>query len=71
MTQRFVSACLALATALLVVEVAQAQRFGGRSSSSLVGLAANEAVQKELGIGDDAAGKLRSLSDDYRAASQK
>jgi hypothetical protein len=71
MTQRFVSACLAAATVLLAAEVAQAQRFGGRSSNSLVGLAANEAVQKELGVSEEAAGKLRSLSDDYRAASQK
>jgi hypothetical protein len=55
-----------------MAQPASAQRFGfGRSSNSLVGLAANEAVQKELGVAGDAAKKLQSLSDDYRAASQK
>jgi hypothetical protein len=63
---------LALATVALMAQPAWAQRFGfGRSSNSLVGLAANEAVQKELGVSGDAARKLQSLSDDYRAASQK
>ena len=70
MTHRFVTLCLAMASMLLIASTAEAQRFG-RSSNSLVGLAANEAVQKELGIGDEAAGKLRALSDDYRAESQK
>lgn len=63
---------IAVLLLVLLAQPAFAQRFGfGRSSNSLVGLAANDAVQKELGVGDDAAGKLRSLSDDYRAASQK
>jgi hypothetical protein len=70
--RRFLSAFLALAAIVLMAQPAAAQRFGfGRSSNSLVGLAANEAVQKELGISAEGANKLRSLSDDYRAASQK
>jgi hypothetical protein len=57
---------------VLITQPLSAQRFGfGRSSNSLVGLAANEAVQKELGVAGDATKKLQSLSDDYRAASQK
>jgi hypothetical protein len=65
-------ALLTLATIAILAQPAWAQRFGfGRSSNSLVGLAANEAVQKELGVNGDAARKLSALSDDYRAASQK
>jgi hypothetical protein len=44
--------------------------FGG-GGGSLVTLAANEAVQKDLGLSGDAAGKLSSLREDYLAASQK
>jgi hypothetical protein len=43
--------------------------FGG--PMPLVTLAANEAVQKDLGLSGDKAGKLTSLRDDYFAASQK
>jgi hypothetical protein len=42
--------------------------FGG---GGLPTLAANEAVQKDLGLSGDAVGKLTSLRDDYFAASQK
>jgi hypothetical protein len=71
MNPRHLAALLAFSALVLANQPAWAQRFGGRSSNSLVGLAANDAVQKELGISGEAAGKLRSLSDDYRAASQK
>jgi len=72
MNPRYFPVWLAFGALALTAQPAWAQRFGfGRSSNSLVGLAANEAVQKELGVSGDAAGKLRSLSDDYRAASQK
>jgi hypothetical protein len=47
-----------------------AQRFGSRTST-LVSLAANEAVQKELGIAGDAKAKLDALNDQYREASQR
>jgi hypothetical protein len=46
---------------------ASAQRFGSRTNT-LVSLAANEAVQKELGIVGEAAAKLNELSDKYREA---
>lgn len=44
--------------------------FGG-AGGNLLTLAANEAVQKELGVSADLASKLTSLRDDYRAAQQK
>jgi hypothetical protein len=44
--------------------------FGG-GGSNLVTIAANEAVQKELGLSGDLSGKLTTLRDDYRAAVQK
>lgn len=43
----------------------------GRSQNSLVSLAANEAVQKDLGCSADEMNRLRGFQDDYRAASQK
>ena len=46
---------------------ASAQRFGSRTNT-LVSLAANEAVQKELGVVGDAAVKLNEISDKYREA---
>ncbi len=49
---------------------AWAQRsFGSRNN--LVSLAANDAVQKDLGVEKDVAGKLASLSDEYRSASER
>jgi hypothetical protein len=66
---------VALVAGTLAASTAQAQQgrgFGfGRSMSSLMTLAANEAVQKDLGVGADVAGKLRTLSEDYRTASRK
>jgi hypothetical protein len=56
--------------AALVAQTASAQRFGSRTNS-LNSLAANEAVQKELGINGEAAGRLNAMYDEYRAASQK
>ena len=43
--------------------------FGG--GGTLLTLAANESVQKELGLSGDIAGKLTALRDDYRAAQVK
>lgn len=62
--------CL-LGLSLVQVNTAQAQRSFGSRSNTLVSLATNEAVQKDLGIGSEAAGKLNELSDEYRNASQK
>src|SRR5436190_2794802 len=44
---------------------------GGAGATNAVTIAANEAVQKELGISADLAAKLATLRDDYRAAVQK
>lgn len=56
----------------LVPSFAFAQRsLFGRSQYSLVSLAANEAVQKDLGCSADEMNRLRGFQDDYRAASQK
>src|SRR5437762_2930901 len=44
--------------------------FGG-GGNSLVTLAANEGVQKDIGLSGDVVAKLTSLRDDYRAAAQK
>ena len=54
----------------LISGIASAQRFGSRSNT-LVSLAANEVVQKELGISGDLAAKLDDLNDQYREASQR
>src|SRR5438128_3412755 len=61
----------ALCISLFSARPAAAQRFFGRSTNSLTSLAANDAVQKHLGITGDAATKLNALGDEYRAASQK
>ena len=46
--------------------------FGGIGGNiPTVMIAANEAVQKELGLSGDVVGKLNALRDDYRAAAQK
>lgn len=58
--------CLVLASMCLPL-TASAQRFGSRTST-LVSLAANEAVQKELGIAGGAAAKLEELNDKFRDA---
>lgn len=60
-----------LAIAIVALpQAASAQRFGSRSNT-LVSLAANEAVQKELAISGDATAKLNELNDKYREASQR
>jgi hypothetical protein len=63
----------------LVVISASAQQKGGRGFGfggggafvNLVTLAAQEAVQKDLGVSGDTVGKLTSLRDDYVAAQRK
>jgi Spy/CpxP family protein refolding chaperone len=62
---------LALLAPLVLIRPASAQRFFGSRTNSLTSLAANEAVQKDLGVSRDVAGKLNALGDEYRAASQK
>lgn len=42
-----------------------------RGTGSLVSLANNEAVQKELALGEEEKSKLTKLSEEYRAAAQK
>jgi len=76
----FSSYVAALALIALVAAAAEAQQgkgrggfgfgFGGQSRG-LVSLAANEAVQKDLGLSGDIVGKLNTLRDDQRAAQQK
>jgi hypothetical protein len=68
---RALSFLVALAATLLITSTASAQRFGFGRTNSLTSLAANDAVQKHLGITGDAATKLNALGDEYRAASQK
>lgn len=76
-------ACVALV--LVVAASASAQQPGqgrrgggfgfgggrGGAMQTLVGLAAQESVQKDLGLSADAATKAGTLNDEYRAASQK
>ena len=69
-TQRCVFAFV-LTGAVMMAKPASAQRFGFGRTNTLTSLAANDAVQKHLGIAGDAAAKLSSLGDEYRAASQK
>ena len=77
MSQRWVMLCsLALVVALTAAAAAQQRRGGfgfgfGNRQQSLVSLAAQEPVQKDLGLSADAAGKLNGLNDEYRAAIQK
>lgn len=58
------------ATSALAQQKGQRGR-GGFGATSLSSVAANEAVQKELGISSDVAAKLTSLHNDQRAAVQK
>jgi hypothetical protein len=69
--QRFLFTVLVVLVAAAAPSTAQAQRFFGSRTNSLVSLAANEAVQKELGITGEKATKLNGLYDEYRNASQK
>jgi hypothetical protein len=61
-------AVVAAVTSVLLVGEAQAQRGRGGfgRQSSLVSLAGNEAVQKDLGVAQADAGKLTSLNEQYR-----
>jgi hypothetical protein len=62
---------LVLVLLALATQPAFAQRFFGSRSNSLVSLAANEVVQKDIGVNGDLAAKLEALNDEYRNASQK
>jgi hypothetical protein len=63
--------CVALAIIMLAVHSASAQfGFSGRTNS-LLSLARNDAVQKDLGVSGDVAGKLNELYDQYRSASDR
>ncbi len=59
-----------LTLVLTLSQSAFAQRFGSRTNS-LVSIAANDAVQKHLGLPMDAVGRLNTLNDEYRTAAQK
>lgn len=66
--------CIGLVALTLTSATAQQRSrggFGSRGGTSLVTVAANENVQKDLGTSADTAGKLRELRDDYFAAVQK
>lgn len=76
---RLMLVCVALVLAVTTTAMAQAQgqrrgggfgAFGARGQS-LVGLAAQEPVQKDLGLSADLVTKITSLNDDYRAAVTK
>jgi hypothetical protein len=54
----------------LLPQAAFAQRFGSRTNS-LMSLAANEAVQKDIGIAGEAVTRLNAINEEYRNASQK
>ena len=54
----------------LFTQPALAQRFGSRSNS-LVSLAGNEVVQKEISVTPEVAARLEALNDESRNASQK
>src|SRR5262245_27344797 len=77
MSQRWVMLCsLALVVALTASAAAQQRRGGfgfgfGRGPQGLVSLAAQEPVQKDLGLSADVVGKISPLNDEYRAALQK
>ena len=57
---------LALALGAAFVAQAQAQRSGGRSRSSLLGLIGIEQVQKELKLNDEAVAKVEKLREKIR-----
>jgi len=59
-----------VATTLLAKPVV-AQRLFGSRSNSLTSLAANDAVQKDIGVSGDTATRLNGISEEYRTASQK
>jgi hypothetical protein len=57
--------------ATFLAEPVAAQRFFGSRTNSLTSLAANDAVQKDIGVSGEAATRLNAISEEYRAASQK
>ncbi len=63
-----------LGCALIVIacmsQTASAQRFGSRTNS-LTGLAANEVVQKHIGVSGETLNRLNTIGDEYRTAQQK
>ena len=72
--QLAVAAGIAVAVALTGGTLRAQQGRGGFGLSfgqGVINLAANEAVQKDLGLSGDIAGKITALRDDYRAAIQK
>src|SRR5206468_11764009 len=77
MAKRIVCCGAVVALGLVVVSASAQQKgqrgfFGGGGQfNSLVTLASQEPVQKELGVSGDAASKLTSLRDDYVAAQRK
>jgi len=62
---------VSLVLTAVVCQPAFAQRFFGSRTNTLVSLAANDAVQKDLGVSGDAVARLNTLGDEYRNASQK
>ena len=59
MTFTRLAACVLVALSAFIVRPALAQRFGSRTNS-LTSLAANDAVQKHLGLSSETAAKLNS-----------
>src|SRR5438876_652853 len=77
-TNRILCCVAILATALTVTSAFAQQKGKGRGGlggafggANLVTVAANEAVQKDLGLSGDVVSKLTSLRDDVTAARQK
>src|SRR4051812_2084013 len=68
--KQWVLLVISLVVTVVVTQTASAQRFGSRTNS-LVSLAANDAVQKDLGVSGEAVARLNTLGDEYRTASQK
>jgi Spy/CpxP family protein refolding chaperone len=60
----------ALLVIVCISQSASAQRSGSRTNS-LSSLAANELVQKHLGITGETANRLNAINDEYRGAAQK
>jgi hypothetical protein len=78
MSRLAIVALVALLTTTAIAQTATAQQKGRRGGfgggfgpTPLTSVAANEAVQKEIGASSDLAGKLTTIRDDYRAAVAK
>jgi hypothetical protein len=67
--ERHILAAVIAITVLVGSVSAQQRGFGG--GTGLITIAANEAVQKDLGLSADTSAKLRELREDYGAALQK